>query len=408
MRHVQVTAVALAALSALSASAGAQAAARATQVSVRVENPIALERRDETIALPWATLSAQLPTLAPGRVRVRDAAGGAELVTQVLDADVDGRPDSLLFQASFFPREAKVFLVEAGAAAAGAAAPSRAHVKFVPERTDVAWENDRIAFRTYGQLLWKLENLHSSGVDVWVKRTRALVLDKWYAGGHDFYHLDRGEGADFYKVGPTLGGGATAIWRDGRMHRAENFKSHRIVADGPIRAVFELEYDPWDAGGVRVTETRRFAIDAGQNVYRQESTFRIAGATAADSLTYAVGFVKRPGLIGSTSRASTWAWLTGWGPVDNKPGEGGHGDLGTAVLLERMRVVDMKELDDHYVMLATARSGQPVVHYFGAGWTGSRDFAGVEEWWKYLNECAQRLKSPLKVTMGGADASASR
>jgi len=330
-------------------------------------------------------------------VRVRDVASRGELVTQALDADADGRPDSLLFQASFFPNEAKVFVVEA--AAPQVAAKSRAHVKFVPERTDVAWENDRIAFRTYGQLLWKLEDLHSSGVDVWVKRTRALVLDDWYGHGHDYYHLDRGEGADFYKVGPTLGAGATAIWRDGKMHRAENFKSHRVIADGPIRLVFELEFDPWNAGGLTVTETKRVSLDAGQNLYRQESVFR---ATGADSLTYAVGFVKRPGLVGSTSRANRWAWLTGWGPVDNKKGEGGHGDLGTAVMVDRARVADVKELDDHYVLLASARSGQPVVHYIGAGWTGSRDFTGVEDWWRYLDASARRLEAPLKVTLGDA------
>ena len=275
----------------------------------------------------------------------------------------------------------------------------------MPERTDVAWENDRIAFRTYGQLLWQLENLHSSGVDVWVKRTRALVLDKWYAGGHDFYHLDRGEGADFYKVGPTLGAGATAVWRGGRMYRAENFKSHRIVADGPIRAVFELTFDPWDAGGLRVTETKRVAIDAGQHLYRQESVYRAEGS---DTLTYAVGFVKRPGLVGSTSRGAAWAWLSGWGPVENKPGEGGHGDLGTAVFVERARVVDVKETDDHYVVLATARSGQPVVHYIGAGWTGSRDFDGVEDWWRYLAEHAQRVAAPLRVLLVAGEAAASR
>ena len=156
-----------------------------------------------------------------------------------------------------------------------------------------------------------------------------------------------------------------------------------------------------------VTETKRIVMDAGQNLYRQESTFRTPGGAGADTLTYALGFVKRPRLIGSMSRANTWAWLTGWGPVDNKMGEGGHGDLGTAVMLDRARLVDVKELDDHYVMLATARTGQPVVHYIGAGWTGSRDFAGVEDWWRYLNEAAQRLKSPLKVTVGAGAATAS-
>lgn len=394
-----LAAFALAPASAQTRQAGAPAAsatkAPQTGATVRVENPIPLERRDETIALAWSTVQQQVPGVVPNRVRVRDAASGAEVMTQVLDANMDGRPDSLLFQTSFFPSEAKTFVVEAAAAAA---ARPRVHVKYIPERTDVAWESDRIAYRTYGQLLWQLENLHSSGVDVWVKRTRDLVLDKWYAAGHDAYHLDKGEGADFYKVGPTLGGGATAIWRGGKMHRAENFKTYRIIADGPIRAIFELDFEPWDADGLEVTETKRFAIDAGQNLYWQQSVFTAQGGKT-DSIQYAVGFVKRPGLIGSTSRVRSWAWLTGWGPVDNKMGEGGHGELGTAVLLDRSRVLDVKETDDHYVLVATARSGQPVVHYIGAGWTGSRDFRDVEDWWTYLDEYSRRLGAPLKVTV---------
>jgi pectinesterase len=272
------------------------------------------------------------------------------------------------------------------------------HVKYIPDRTDVAWESDRMAWRTYGQLLWQLENLHSSGVDVWVKRTRELVLDKWYAGGHDFYHLDRGEGADFYKVGPTLGGGATAVWRNGQMYRAENFKSYKIVADGPVRAIFELYFEPWQVGSTKFTQTNRIAIDAGSNLYWQQSVFNIVGG-AADSLQYALGFVKRPGLIGSTSRSRAWMWLTGWGPVDNKYGEGGHGELGTAVLLERARATDVKETDDHFFVVASAKAGVPVVQYIGAGWTGSRDFGSVEDWWKYLDEFSRRLAAPLRISI---------
>jgi pectinesterase len=359
-------------------------------------------RRDETIALPWSTVQQRLAAARADRVRVLDAEG-REIVSQVIDGDGDGRPDELLFQADYWPSEARTFVVE-GAAPAVAAKP-RVHVKYVPERTDVAWESDRIAFRTYGQLLWKLENLHTSGVDVWVKRTRNLVLDRWYAAGHDSYHADRGEGADFFKVGPTLGAGATAVWRNGRMYRAENFHTYRILADGPVRAVFELQFDPWDAGGVRVTETKRVAIDAGQNLYRQESIFRADGA---DTLTVAAGFVKRPGLVGSTSRASAWAWLSGWGPMDNKPGEGGHGALGTAVLLDRAHLMDVKETDDHYVALATIRVGQPVVLYFGAGWTASGDFTRAEDWWDYLAGYAQRAAAPIKVTLGTDAATAAR
>ena len=394
---------ALLALAFLPCTVAAQASrASAPSVAVRAENPLPSPRGDETIAIAWTTLRQRLPALAANRARVRDAVSGAEVVSQVLDANADGVPDSLLFQVSFAPGETRAFLVEAVAAAP---AKRRVHVKFVPERTDVAWESDRMAWRTYGQLLWQLENLHTSGVDVWVKRTRELVLDKWYAGGHDFYHLDRGEGADFFKVGSTLGGGATAIWRDGKMHRAENFRAHRIIADGPIRAIFELEFDPWEAAGLRVTETKRISIDGGHSLYRQESVFRAEGS---DSLTYALGFVKRPGLVGSTSRAGQWAWLAGWGPVENKYGEGGHGDLGTAVMTDRARVTDMKETNDHYVLLATARSGQPVVHWIGAGWTGSRDFRSVEDWWNHLGDWGRRLEHPVRVTFGDANAAAAR
>jgi len=37
-----------------------------------------------------------------------------------------------------------------------------------------------------------------------------------------------GEGANFYTVGPTLGAGGNAVWRDGKMFPAKNFKSYRI------------------------------------------------------------------------------------------------------------------------------------------------------------------------------------
>ncbi|MDQ3673707.1 MAG: DUF4861 domain-containing protein [Gemmatimonadota bacterium] len=370
----------------------AQTSTRALRV--QVENPTKAERRDETVALGWADLRRQLPAITPVRVRVTDADGRREITAQAYDADADGQTDSLLFQVDLLPGETKWYRVEA--VAPSVQPKARVHVKFVPERTDVAWESDRIAYRTYGQLLWQLENLHTSGVDVWMKRTRELVLDKWYSAGHDSYHVDRGEGADFFRVGSTMGGGATAIWRDGRLHRAENFAKHRIIADGPIRAAFELEFDPWDAAGLQVTETKRIAIDAGHNLYRQESVFG-TGSGGPGEITYAVGFTKRKGLVGSMTRANSWAWLSGWGPVDRTTG--GHGDLGTAVMLERANLVDWKETDDHYVAIATARAGIPVVHYIGAGWTPSGDFGSAEDWWAHLDAVAQRLAAPLRVTV---------
>jgi pectinesterase len=374
-----------------------RAAARAGGLTVSAENPLQITREDETLSVSWATLRQRLPSVRGDRVRVVDAATGAEVVSQVLDADGDGQPDVLLFQASFWPGERKQFRVEA---AAPAAPPrSRAFAHHEAHRDDVAWETDRIAYRIYGQGLWQASEyqpLVSSGIDVWPKRVRDLIIERWYRKGHDAYHIDTGEGADFYTVGPTMGAGGSAIWRGGRLHHARNFKSHRILATGPIRAVFELEYEPWDAGGVQATETKRISMDAGQNLFRQDITYRLTGA---DEVTYAVGTVKRAGLVGSTSRAQPWAWLSTWGPVERK--NGGHGSLGTAVLMERGQAVETRETDDHYIMLATARSGQTTTQYVGAGWTASGDFADVSAWWQHLDEFALRLANPIRVTLGG-------
>jgi pectinesterase len=373
------------------------AQARPAGVMVRAENPLRVERPDEVLELSWAELRGRLPRIAPGNVRVVDAATGAEALSQPLDGDGDGTIDRLLVLASFWPGERKQLLVQA---APPAAPKPRVHARHDAHRDDVAWESDRIAFRIYGQGLWnarEFQPLVSSGLDVWLKSVRDLVVDKWYARGHDAYHVDTGEGADFYTVGPTLGAGGDAVWRDGRMYPAKNFKSHRILADGPIRTVFELRYEPWDAGGVQVSEVRRFTMDAGQNLFRGESTF--TSADGAD-VPYVIGTVKREGLVGSTSRAGAWGWLATWGPVERK--NGGHGELGTAVLMPRERIAEVRELPDHFVLQATARSGVPVVHYVGAGWTDSGDFRSVEDWWRHLDRLSQRLANPVTVAIDPA------
>jgi pectinesterase len=348
--------------------------AQAQRQHIRIENPLAVARHDETVSIPWRATSA----------RVIEPLTGRELTTQLLG-------DSLLFQVNIGANEVREYIVEAAPPAGPPA--SRVHAKFVPEREDVAWESDRIAFRIYGKKLWELENLHTNGIDVWPKRTRNLVLDAWYATGHDSYHIDTGEGADFFQVGTTLGAGGVGIWHNHQLHRGDNFLAHRIIADGPIRAIFELEYGTIDAGAVRAIETKRVSIDAGSHFFHQQSSF----TTNADTLAVAVGLVKRPGMVGSTSNNREYVWLAAWGPIENRTR--GHGDLGTAVLIRKATVIENRELSDHYVVIGRATAAAPLVSYVGAGWTASRDFDDVEDWWRHVDEFAQRLAAPLVVTV---------
>jgi pectinesterase len=382
--------VALLALSG-AAALGAQGATP-QRATIRVDNPLAIARRDETVSVPWAELQRRLTGVAADHVRVFDSEG-REIASQVVDDDGDGTLDALIFQGDFGEKETRHFTVELSAPTQQYA--PKVAVRHDEPRDDMAWESDRIAFRIYGEGLKKTPwAMSSSGIDVWNKRTRALIIAKWYGKEHDSYHVDTGEGADFYDVGETLGNGGVAGWKNDSIWRADNFKQWRVIATGPIRAIFELKYDPWNVGGTPVSEIKRIAIDAGSNLYRATSVFSTPGG---GDIPYVIGTVKRPGMVGTMSRNNAWAWLTGWGPVT--PKTGGHGEMGTAVLLPRAAVSDWKEAFDHYLAVTKATSGKPVVHYIGAGWTDSGDFPTPQSWWRYLDEMAQRIDAPLRVTV---------
>lgn len=360
-------------------------------IRVKATNPLSLRRIDETLSLSWSDITARLGPKTASGLRVLDADGN-ELPSQIVDNDGNGAPDEFIWQADFAPKGSRTFVIEAHAPAKYA---PRVFVRHDEPRDDVAWESDRMAWRIYGEGLKKTSSaMSSSGIDVWVKSVRSLVVEKWYGKGHDSYHVDTGEGADFFDVGETLGAGGTALWRRDSLYRADNFKAYKILANGPIRAIFELRYDPWSAPGITATETKRISIDAGQNLYREESVF---ASTDSPDIVYAIGMVKRPGMRGTESRDKSWVWLTGWGPV--APKNGGHGELGTAVLLPRSRLLDWKETSDHYLAIAHAASGEKAVHYIGAGWTASGDFPTPQSWWAYLDDFADRLALPIVVTI---------
>ena len=185
--------------------------------------------------------------------------------------------------------------------------PAKVFARFVPERLDdFAWENDRIAHRTYGPALAApapagsgKEVLVTSGLDVWCKRVDYLVVDRWYNKGHDHYHKDEGEGMDMYQVGNSRGCGGTGIWDGKKLSVSRNFETWKVVANGPIRAIFELAYEPWDANGVKVSEVKRFTVDAGHNLDEIESTFTF---DASEPITVAIGLNKEPGDKGQEAK----------------------------------------------------------------------------------------------------------
>jgi len=382
-------------------------------VYITVTQPTAVARAGATIVVPWSEVGPHLEGLVFDQIVVHDANG------QVVPSQVTafhhvhkGPPhyDQLIFQHDFAAGETTAkFTVDVSAKPAPPL-PSRVYARYVPERfDDFAWENDRVAHRAYGPALElpsaTKDQMTSSGLDLWTKRVRYLVVDHWYHKGHDGLHTDTGEGLDMYDVGPYRGLGGTGVWDGQELHVSRNWNTWHIYANGPIRADFDLGYAPWDAGnvwnngnGVMISETKRILVDAGSNFDTYESTFDYRAPKGTDGeLTIAIGLSKHTKTSTVTPIQDENAhWLGVWevykNPVD--------GNLGTAIVLDpAAHYAGIAETPHDRLLLVKVHPGETVRYYVGGGWDKSGDFADQAAWLAYVKNFVQEVNQPLKITV---------
>jgi hypothetical protein len=274
---------------------------------------------------------------------------------------------------------------------------------------DMAWESDRIAHRMYHRDLIPTEGTVSSGVDVWVKSTRALVIDKWYKNGD--YHNDHGEGLDDYRVGRSRGCGGLGIWDGHTYYVSSNYRSARIITTGPIRSEFELTYDAWETGEKNLSETKRIRIDAGSNMTRAESMF---AGSHHPRFEIGIGLAQRPG-NGMIARNQEAGWMSYWQSADRD-----RGNIACAIVLPdkieefatesatlpKLAQADLTKPSDeglppvaNLLAIAPAEAGKLFLYYFGAGWSKSGDFPEETDWENYVRQFVAQLRAPLKVTL---------
>jgi len=358
------------------------------QLTVTAVNKLKTSRQSETIELKMDAL-APLGEKDLMKIHVRDGAG-KEVLAQAVDTDYDDyhKPDMLIFQADFGPNETKTFTLTAGAKREYSKEDFRAYGRFVRERfDDFAWENDRIAHRTYGKALitWKGEPLTSSAIDIWSKRTTKLVINDWYMV--DDYHADHGEGVDAYSAGPTRGCGGSGVWSNGQLYIPTNFVDSRVLTNGPIRVMFELVYEPFDVNGVKVSQVLRVSLDAGSQLDR----FQVTSQTAAgnEALALAVGLKKAKEAEKEFNQAR--GWLTTWEPVEKKLGM-----QGLAVVVDPSSVDKLAEDKLNYLVVLKPGAA---TYWAGFAWDRAGQITSAESWKAYIDQFAERLRSPIAVTV---------
>ncbi len=366
----------------------------ASQLTVTAVNKLPLARASQTIELSAAQL-APLEAKELNTIHVADAAG-KELLAQAVDTDGDAyrKADIVIFQADFAANETKTFTVTVGAKQVFKREQFKAFGRFNRERfDDFVWENDRIAHRTYGKALetWEGEPLSSSTIDIWSKRTPRMVVNDWYLS--DDYHTDHGDGADFYSAGPSRGCGGNGLWAADRLWTSRNFVNSRVLANGPIRVMFELEYAPFQVDNINVSEVKRITLDAGSQLDRFQSSYKqFTRPGQAQKLTTGIGLKKAAGE--QVEANAERGWLLKWEKVEKNAG-----NQGLAIIIDPKTFEKQTEDKLNQLVLTKVSDNNVATYWAGFCWDKAGSLTDAAAWKKYVDDFAQGIQSPIEVSV---------
>ena len=363
---------------------------------ITVSNPLNVDREFETIELDKQALGLKITDVLE-KYGIREMGTFRFLISQCVDENGDGISDVILFQPTIKAASTKKYEVVPNSDAKSKEPINYCYSRFVPERTDdYAWENNTVAFRTYGPTAQKMTEdkvkggTVTSGIDAWLKRVEYPILNKWYekyTNGTGTYHKDTGEGLDNFHVGESRGIGGVAVKVDSVYYVSKNFTSWKTITTGPIRTSFILTYADWDAAGNKITEVKHISLDYGNFL----SKFEIS-VTGTKSLSAGITLHENDG---TTEGNLNEGWVDYWQPLEDS-------ELGTGIVFPKNTGIRFekylnpkKDLCNLYVTLKVKHD--KVVYYAGFGWKKQGEFTTKESWEKYLGQFANKINHPLVV-----------
>lgn len=317
-------------------------AAGADTLKIKVMNPT----KDD-----WSSIMAVVPVVDGKAYMGARTDGSAPILVQRDDLNGDGVFDEMVFPVSLKAGESRTY--ELTNIVPRMAVPPVAHAGMytkTPERRGFegpGWESDLIGFRLY----WDERNAS----DIFAKTTSTLSLENLARTDVDYHRLTPW-GMDVLKVKTAVGIGGFGAFIDGKVEKVSSAtRSFVVRADGPYRAVCDLEYTDWNAGNRKLELTARMKISGGQDYADCELM-----TTATDGLPLPelmCGFVKHTEetqLIQDDKAAIVGRW------GNQALGEGETpkgGNLGMAIMTEHPRMVRIAEDDvNHMIILKPAKT----------------------------------------------------
>lgn len=235
-------------------------------------------------------------------------------------------------------------------------------------------------------------------IDPYGKFTPRLELTE-----SQFYPTDeqlaRGFGDDVLMVGNSCGIGALKGW-DGQkaVHIAPvAYRTERILACGPVRAVVEVEVQGWEYQGSSLDMTHRYLLYAGHRDLRIETSFsrpldEEVFCTGVQNImgNETVSYSDHHGLVGS--------WGRHW-PV-NDTVKYAKETIGIATCIPQRYVRQEVADKDNFLYTLAAPGERGFCHY--TMFTSRKEtfgFPDAESWFDYMQEWKDRLQHPIETRL---------
>ena len=412
----------------------------AQQATVVVNNPTDAQRQ-ELVEVNISDVKAKLAGIAPkkGEAYIVKNKRGQQIGSQITH---DGK---LLIDASIRPHGSATYYISIGKPYPQKVWTTGALYKM--RKDDIAWENDRCAYRVYGPALQRTGE-RSFGTDIWTKNTpdtvvyeryvmdkqgnvdgdkvdekvkseerkmknlsgaaleaqkakiKALKAESYEIDVTTSFHLDHGNGLDPYRVGATLGLGAPSLMIGNQQFLPYCYKTYKILDNGPLRFTVELTYNPSPVGDQKnVVEHRIISLDKGSNFNKMTVWY--------EGLTHPTDFATGFPIHEEDTETKTFAkdYVSYADPTDNI--EVNNSQVFVGVLFPNgidntyYQLFDKKHdgATGHALGLKRGlKNAEKYSYYFGAAWS-KYDVRSYTEWQIRIKEFLEALKTPLQVKL---------
>ena len=382
----------------------------ARQFTVNVTNPLGTFRQ-EVVEIDAKTVFEKLAISGGRQFQVYNAVG-QQVPYQITH---DGK---VLIDAAVRPNGTATFTIKKGTPNTFV---NTCYGRMYPERVDdIAWENDRAAYRCYGPALQRTGE-RSFGNDVWVKNTPSLVVEQRYfiedgskakiaalkqtdpaaAKALEMattYHYDQGNGLDCYKVGPTLGCGTPALMIGDSIVMPYCYKEYEILDNGPLRFSVRLVYNTTSyKTDNNVVENRILTLDKNSNFNKM--TVWYDGLTVPADIASGISLHSED--VDNVVLGKDYIQYAD--PTDNPKGQNFQIFVGTLFpngVAETKKVMYANPVNGNaghaLGIVKDYKSGQKYTYYFGSAWS-KYDCRTQAEWQERVNSALANITTPLTV-----------